>query len=88
MTGTAIELVRGIVATAHCFARQPIALKDLWRAYREAYRNEPFIRIVTEKQGIYRYPEPRSWPAATLPTLALLWTKRPAASSPFPPSTT
>ncbi len=59
MTGTAIELVRGVVATAHCFARQPLALKDLWRAYREVYRDEPFVRLVTEKQGIYRYPEPK-----------------------------
>jgi len=59
MSGTAIELVRGVVATAHLFARRPLALKDLWRAYREAYRDEPFVRLVTEKQGIYRYPEPK-----------------------------
>ncbi len=59
MTGTAIELVRGVVATAHLFAGGPIALKDLWRAYREAYQGEPFVRLVTEKQGIYRYPEPK-----------------------------
>mgnify|MGYP005858567793 CR=1 FL=1 len=59
MSGTAIELVRGVVATAHLFASRPVALKDLWRAYREAYRDEPFVRIVTEKQGIYRYPEPK-----------------------------
>ncbi len=59
MSGTSIELVRGAVATAHLFANRPITLKDLWRAYREAYRDEPFVRLVTEKQGIYRYPEPK-----------------------------
>ena len=59
MSATAIELVRGIVATAHLFAKRPLGLKDLWRAYREAYRDEPFVRLVTEKQGIYRYPEPK-----------------------------
>ena len=59
MSVTAIELVRGVLATAHLFAKGPLALKDLWRAYREAYRDEPFVRLVTEKQGIYRYPEPK-----------------------------
>ena len=30
-----------------------------WRAYRQTYRGEPFVRIVKEKTGIYRYPEPK-----------------------------
>lgn len=59
MSVTAIELVRGAVATAHLFANRPLALKDLWRAYREAYCDQPFVRLVAEKQGIYRYPEPK-----------------------------
>jgi N-acetyl-gamma-glutamyl-phosphate/LysW-gamma-L-alpha-aminoadipyl-6-phosphate reductase len=33
--------------------------KDLWRIYRKEYSREPFIRIVKEKAGIYRYPEPK-----------------------------
>ncbi len=32
---------------------------DLWRVYREAYHGEPFVRIVTEPAGLYRYPEPK-----------------------------
>ena len=59
MSVTSVELVRGAVATAHLFARTPLALKDLWRAYRDAYKGEPFVRLVAEKQGIYRYPEPK-----------------------------
>lgn len=59
MSVTSVELVRGAVATAHLFACAPLALKDLWRAYREAYKGEPFVRLVAEKQGIYRYPEPK-----------------------------
>ena len=31
----------------------------MWKIYREAYGNEPFIRIVKEADGIYRYPEPK-----------------------------
>jgi N-acetyl-gamma-glutamyl-phosphate/LysW-gamma-L-alpha-aminoadipyl-6-phosphate reductase len=56
---TSIELVRGALATAHVFAPGPVTEKDLWRAYRTAYGQEPFVRIVRERQGIYRLPEPK-----------------------------
>jgi len=58
-SATAVELVRGILVTAHCFMRQPVAEKDLWRIYRESYGSEPFIRLVRERKGVYRYPEPK-----------------------------
>ncbi len=56
---TSIEMVRGVLATAHCFLKPGTTEKDLWRAYRAAYKDEPFVRIVKDKQGIYRYPEPK-----------------------------
>jgi N-acetyl-gamma-glutamyl-phosphate/LysW-gamma-L-alpha-aminoadipyl-6-phosphate reductase len=56
---TSIEMVRGVLATAHCFLKPGTTEKDLWRAYRGAYRDEPFVRIVKDKTGIYRYPEPK-----------------------------
>jgi N-acetyl-gamma-glutamyl-phosphate/LysW-gamma-L-alpha-aminoadipyl-6-phosphate reductase len=56
---TSIELVRGVLATAHAWARPGLSDKDLWRAYRTAYGNEPFVRIVHERAGIYRHPEPK-----------------------------
>ena len=31
----------------------------MWRIYREAYQHEPFIRLVKERSGVYRYPEPK-----------------------------
>jgi N-acetyl-gamma-glutamyl-phosphate/LysW-gamma-L-alpha-aminoadipyl-6-phosphate reductase len=58
-SATAIELVRGVLATAHVFLRESLTERDLWKVYRTAYRNEPFVRIVKERQGIYRYPEPK-----------------------------
>ena len=62
-SATAVELVRGILATAHAFLKQqdagPVTERDLWKAYRAAYQDEPFVRIVKEQQGIYRYPEPK-----------------------------
>jgi len=64
MSVTAIELVRGVLATAHVFLkeevlRQGFGLKDLWKIYRGAYGKEPFVRLVREQQGVYRYPEPK-----------------------------
>ena len=56
---TSIEMVRGAVATAHLFLKEPLQEKALWRAYRAAYRDEPFVRIVKERSGVYRYPEPK-----------------------------
>ena len=59
-SGTAIELVRGILATAHVFLKDAsLTERDLWKVYRSAYRDEPFVRIVKERQGVYRYPEPK-----------------------------
>ena len=56
---TAVELVRGVLATAHVPVKGVLDDKTLWRAYRECYASEPFVRIVKERSGIYRYPEPK-----------------------------
>lgn len=56
---TAIEMVRGIHLLAHCFLTEPKIEKDIWKIYRGAYRNEPFIRLVSGKIGLHRLPEPR-----------------------------
>lgn len=56
---TSVELVRGALATAHVFAPGPVSEKELWAAYRAFAREQPFVRIVKERQGIYRFPEPK-----------------------------
>lgn len=56
---TAIEMVRGALATAHAFTQPGTTLKHLWQAYRNTYAQEPFVRIVREKRGNYRRPEPK-----------------------------
>lgn len=56
---TSVELVRGALATAHVFPREALTEKDLWRVYRAAFGAEPFVRIVRERQGTYRLPEPK-----------------------------
>ncbi len=63
MSVTSVELVRGVLATAHVFVKPALMgkleIKDLWRAYRTSYGQEPFVRLVREQQGVYRYPEPK-----------------------------
>jgi LysW-gamma-L-alpha-aminoadipyl-6-phosphate/LysW-L-glutamyl-5-phosphate reductase len=58
-SATAIEAVRGVLATSHLFLKDGVEEKDVWKVYRAEYGSEPFIRIVKERQGIYRYPEPK-----------------------------
>lgn len=59
LTATSVELIRGILATCHVFLTQDLSDKDIWQIYRASYGPEPFIRLVSERQGIYRYPEPK-----------------------------
>ena len=58
-SATAVEAVRGVLVTAHVFLREDIEPRQLWQVYREAYGTEPFVRLVAERQGLYRYPEPK-----------------------------
>ncbi len=58
-SGTAVEMVRGVLCTAHVFLNKEMDEKSIWALYREAYKDEPFVRVVKEKRGIHRYPEPK-----------------------------
>lgn len=59
LTMTAVDLVRGVLAAAHCFVRPGTTEKDLWKAYRAAYNAEPFVRIVKDRAGLHRVPDPK-----------------------------
>lgn len=59
MTATAIERVRGILVTAHCFVPDGTSERDVSAALRECYQDAPFIRHVTARRGVYRVPDPR-----------------------------
>ena len=58
-SATAVEAVRGVLVTAHVRLSEPLETKDLWRIYRSFYADEPFVRIVKESRGVFRYPEPK-----------------------------
>ncbi|MEE9152160.1 MAG: N-acetyl-gamma-glutamyl-phosphate reductase [Thermoplasmata archaeon] len=59
LSATSIDMVRGILMTGHVFLKEGIKELDIWKTYRKEYGEEPFIRIVKERTGIYRYPEPK-----------------------------
>lgn len=59
MSATSMDLVRGVLATCHLPLPQGLDEKAVWRLYRQAYAEEPFVRIVKEKGGIFRAPDPK-----------------------------
>lgn len=59
LTMTSVDLVRGALATAHAYLRPGAELKDLWKAFRQAAAENPFLRIVKDRRGVYRVPEPK-----------------------------
>lgn len=58
-SATSIDMVRGVLATCHVFLNNELDEKEIWKIYRKEYSAEPFIRIVKDADGIYRYPEPK-----------------------------
>ena len=54
-----MDLVRGVLATAHGKVKPGVTAKDLWKAYRGAAARNPFLRVVKERRGVYRVPEPK-----------------------------
>jgi len=59
LTMTAVDLVRGVLATAHAKVKAGVITKDLWKAYRAVANQNPFVRVVKEQRGNYRVPEPK-----------------------------
>ena len=56
---TSVELVRGVLCTAHVFLNETLSEKEIWRLFREQYADEPFVRLVSGRRGLHRYPEPK-----------------------------
>ncbi len=60
ISATAVEMVRGVLVTIHARLSDPsLGEREAWRALREEYGGKPFVRIVKQSQGLYRYPEPK-----------------------------
>jgi N-acetyl-gamma-glutamyl-phosphate/LysW-gamma-L-alpha-aminoadipyl-6-phosphate reductase len=59
MSATAVERVRGVLATTHAFVREGVEEADVLAAFRTMYDAEPFVRIVRARRGAHRVPDPR-----------------------------
>jgi len=59
ISATAIDMVRGILVTIQAFLNDNVSEKDIWKALRLAYQDKPFIRIIKQQHGLYRFPEPK-----------------------------
>ncbi len=55
-TPHAVDVVRGILSTAHVFAEREVDEPTLWKAYRAMYGDSKFVRIMKDRLGLARYP--------------------------------
>lgn len=59
MSAHGVNMVRGILSTSHLFTSRPLKPIDVWKAYRAAYGDSFFVRLVRDKQGPFRLPDPK-----------------------------
>jgi N-acetyl-gamma-glutamyl-phosphate/LysW-gamma-L-alpha-aminoadipyl-6-phosphate reductase len=55
----AMNVARGILVTSHLWLTENIIERDVWFAFRGFYQEEPFIRFVKSKKGLYQLPDPK-----------------------------
>lgn len=53
----AVDVVRGLLTASHLFV--DLSGRDVWRAYREFYRDEPFVKILRDYKSICKLPDPK-----------------------------
>lgn len=56
---TAMDRVRGALATCHVPLTDVIDERELLRVWHEAVADEPFLDLVHERAGAYRHPDPK-----------------------------
>jgi N-acetyl-gamma-glutamyl-phosphate/LysW-gamma-L-alpha-aminoadipyl-6-phosphate reductase len=59
MTATGVEAVRGVQVLCRVRLVDEADERTVRAVYREAYHDEPFVRIVATRKGLYRLPEPK-----------------------------
>jgi N-acetyl-gamma-glutamyl-phosphate/LysW-gamma-L-alpha-aminoadipyl-6-phosphate reductase len=59
LSAHSVNMVRGILATIHLFVGDAVEPLEVWRAYRSAYTGKRFIRLVRDRKGVFRYPDPK-----------------------------
>lgn len=59
MSATGVEAVRGAQVLCRASLVEEVREPDLRRVYRDCYAAEPFVRVVAQRRGLYRLPEPK-----------------------------
>ncbi len=59
LTPHGVEMNRGILSTIHARLNGEVADVAVWKAYRSFFSGSPFVRIVKDRDTLYRYPEPK-----------------------------
>src|SRR4051794_18502623 len=59
MIATGVEAVRGAQGLCRAELAEEVDEKALRAVYRESYADEPFVRVVAQRRGMYRLPEPK-----------------------------
>ena len=59
MSPHAVDIVRGILCTNHTFLKKEVDEKKIWKIYRAEYGEERFIRLIRDKKGLYKFPDPK-----------------------------
>ena len=59
-SATALDIVRGVQAVCHVFLNDDAVDETaIRRLYHEAYGTEPFVRLLNDRKGPHRLPDPR-----------------------------
>jgi N-acetyl-gamma-glutamyl-phosphate/LysW-gamma-L-alpha-aminoadipyl-6-phosphate reductase len=58
-TPHAVNMVRGILSTSHTFTNGILEPRDVFKAFRGQYGQEPYVRIVSDQRGLYGLPNPK-----------------------------
>ncbi|MFK0294355.1 N-acetyl-gamma-glutamyl-phosphate reductase [Streptomyces sp. NPDC090442] len=59
MSATGVEAVRGVQVLCHAKVASGVTEREVRSAFRAAYKNEPFVRVIAQRHGLYRLPEPK-----------------------------
>jgi N-acetyl-gamma-glutamyl-phosphate/LysW-gamma-L-alpha-aminoadipyl-6-phosphate reductase len=59
MSATGVEAVRGVQVLARAPLTEAVDHRDLRALYRQAYGDAPFVRLVAQRRGTFRYPDPK-----------------------------
>ena len=47
------------MCTSYASLNSDITEVDVWKSYRQFYSDSPFIRLIGDKKGLYKYPDPK-----------------------------